>query len=58
MNSLVFNSNNNEVKIRLPKGVWGVIVNNEFSGKDVRSEVRDFYSIIGKSAYVLKKVCD
>lgn len=55
---VVFNSNNNEIKINLPKGVWGVIVNNEFSGKDVRSEVRGFYSIIGKSSCVLKKVCD
>lgn len=55
---VVFNSNNNKVKIKLPKGTWGVMVNNEFSGKEVRGETREFYDIIGKSACVLKKLSD
>ena len=55
---VVFNSNNNEVKINLPKGLWGVMVNNKFSGKEIRDEARDFYDIIRKSACVLKKLSD
>lgn len=53
---VIFNSNNNEVKINLPKGLWGVMVNNKFSGKEIRDEARDFYDIIRKSAYVFKKI--
>ena len=39
---VIFNSNNNEVKINLPKGLWGVMVNNKFSGKEIRMKLEIF----------------
>ena len=53
---VIFNGNQKSVNIELPEGVWGVLVNNLKSGKEIIEEVYGKVIINRKSAFIVKKI--
>ena len=52
---VVFNGRG-RVKINLPKGKWGLLVNHKFAGKKAREEVRECYYVEEHSPCIFKKL--
>lgn len=53
---VIFNGNQKSINIELPKGTWGVLVNNLKSGKEIIEEVCGRVVVNRKSAFVVKKI--